>query len=462
MTDDDWIMGALAAQDDYQPVERPWIKSDVAQLQSDDLDRMPFGVGSPAESAHAPSGLDQLVRGAYTGLGETAKGAFIESERLRSGEGYNAKPAVEAALMTMGGPLVGVTKGAGEVVLGAGPVRSIEKPTLFDYSRIHEVPDVKQFDLPRYEPKRGVSERVEGLVADKATQDKMMEKIEAGKKMNAETFYYNEPLRQAFIDELGKKNGEKGFARYMDYVAATSPRSDVETNARNASYYYGLEKRGEPVPPQGGKNPEPYGHLAQNLHRMNAEKIRSGEYFDMTKNPKPLSFSQNLQGNFAPVTVDAHALKLPAMLKQDPAFIAGSIKLEKGEKPIYPNKMLASGEITMEDALKRPVFWAGKPNPNEYAAMEQYYKRLAGDAGMAPGQVQAAAWAGGGKLTGLESVAGDPFMRSVENRAIKTAKERGISPAEALSQMMRGKAPLLGLGGAVMGGLAAQDQYHAD
>jgi hypothetical protein len=142
MMADDWVMGALAAQDAYQPVVKPWTKYDVAQLQSDDLDRMPFGVGSPAESAHAPSGIDQLVRSAYTGLGETAKGAFTESERLRSGEGYNAKPAVEAALMTMGGPLVGGTKATAEggVVLGSGPIKAYHSSPhtfeKFDTSRI--------------------------------------------------------------------------------------------------------------------------------------------------------------------------------------------------------------------------------------------------------------------------------------------------------------------------------------
>ena len=347
----------------------------------------------------------------------------------------------------------------------AAPV--IAKPaTLFDYSNIHSVPDVKQFDLPRYEPPRGVSERVENLVKNKRVQNQMLDMIERGKGMNAETFYYNEPLRQAFIDELGKKKGQQGFERYMDYVAASSPRSDVEANARNASYYYALEKQGLPVPAQGGTNPQPYGHMAQNLHRLNAEKIRSGDYFDPFVNPKPLSFSQNLQGNFAPVTVDAHAFKLPAMLAKDPDFLATSIKLEKGEPSIYPSRMLASGDITMADAVKRPVYWSSKPNANEYGAMEQYYKRLAAETGMSPAQVQAAAWAGGGKLTGLESVAGDPFMRAVENRANKTAAARGISPAEALSQMMRGKAPLLGLGGAaalapgVMGGIAAQDNYQ--
>jgi hypothetical protein len=235
----------------------------------------------------------------------------------------------------------------------------------------------------------------------------------------------------------------------------------VPENARNASYYYWLEQQGLPVPLKGGENPAPYGHLAQNLHRQNAAAIRSGGYFDPVKNPKPTSFSQNLQGNFLPVTVDAHAFKAPAMVKQDPAFLLTSLKEEKGQPSIYPQRMYESGELTMANALKRPVLWAGKPNANEYAAMEQYYKSLAREAGLAPAQGQGAGWAGGGELTGLGSVAGDPFMRAVENRAILTARERGITPAEALSQMMRGKAPLIGVAGAAgIGSLAAQDRYE--
>jgi hypothetical protein len=393
--------------------------------------------GSPVKAGRAIMGglgaLDSDEAQAKGGKAAKAIGSIL-----------NAAPVAEAA-----------TARAIKAAQQSQPAR-----TMFDYSKIHDVPDVKQFDLPRYDPKRGVSERVQSLIANKDVERQMHDYIQKGKDINAQTFYYNEPLRQAFVSELGKDKGQKGFERYMDYVAGSSPRSDVETNARNASYYYWLEKQGMPVPPQGGKNPQPYGHMAQNLHRENAEKIRSGEYFDVINNPKPLSFSQNLQGNFAPVTVDAHAFKLPAMLARDPKFIAGSIKLEKGQPTINPSKMLASGEISMDDAFKRPVFWAARPNPNEYGAMEQYYKRLAAEAGMTPGQTQAAAWAGGGPITGLESVAGDPFMRSVENRAIKTAAERGISPEEALSRMMRGKAPLLGLGGAgMLGGVAAQDQY---
>ena len=44
--------------------------------------------------------------------------------------------------------------------------------------------------------------------------------------------------------------------------------------------------------------------------------------------------------------------------------------------------------------------------------------------------------------------------------AIDTAAKRGITPAEALSRMMRGKEPLLTIPpAAVFGGLAAQDNY---
>ena len=59
----------------------------------------------------------------------------------------------------------------------------------------------------------------------------------------------------------------------MDLVAATSPRSDVGTNARNASYYYSRAMQGEPMPAVGDRNPQPYGHMAQRLHQMNAERV---------------------------------------------------------------------------------------------------------------------------------------------------------------------------------------------
>jgi hypothetical protein len=453
------IFGALAALDDYDPNATfpPREGTDAAAAAEVAAARLGRSVRRPSETSQET--IDKLAGAASDVLiPKTPLDWGLTAATLPAGP--LARPAARVAAGAIGALFEpGEAQAEGPVGKAVKAAKNVIG-SLFDYSKIHDVPDVKQFDLKRYDPKHGASERVQELIANKRVERAMLEKIEQGKGIGAgaETFYYNEPLREAFVSELGKKEGPVAFARYMDYVAATSPRSDIEANARNASYYYGLERRGEDLPK---KNPYPYGHMAQQLHRTNAGKIRSGEYFDTVTNPKPLSFSQNLQGNFAPVTVDAHALKLPAMLAKDPEFIAGSIKLDKKSPTINPTKMLESGELTMDEALKRPVYWSSKPNRNEYAAMEQYYKRLAAESGMAPAQAQAAAWAAGGPMTGLKSVAGDPFMRAVENRANITAAKRGISPAEALSRMMRGKEPLLAVPpAAVMGGLAAQDDYR--
>ena len=337
------------------------------------------------------------------------------------------------------------------------PSREIMKPTpaetYFDYSKIHEIPDVPQFDLPRYEPARGVSERVQDLVANKDVYQGMLDYMERGKQIGAQNFYNTEELRQPFVDELGKRAGPQWFGRYMDFVSGSSPRSKVAANARNGSYYYMLNRQGQPMPEVGSKNPEPYGHMAQILHQMNARDIVAGNW-DIIQKPKPPSFSTNLQGNFMPGTIDAHAFKGPAIISQDPRFLATSVKLDKGEPTIKPQQMYASGELPMSEAITDPKYWASKPNLNEYAAMEDYYGRLARDAGLpSRAQGQAAGWAGAGELTGLGSVAGDPFLKTFEDRLRLTqqhmAQTQSQTPTldEVLSRFIRGNASLRSVGG---------------
>lgn len=334
-----------------------------------------------------------------------------------------------------------------------------EKPTLFDYRNLDQVPNVSQFDLPRYDPNvgrgRGVSERVQDLMKNQQVYDQMLALMKRGQEMGGATFYGTEPLRKAFIEELGRAKGPESFARYMDYAAGTSPRSKVPENVRNASYYYMLDRQGRPMPAIGDPNPQPYGHMAQRLHQQNANTITGGG-FDLFQNPKPPSFSQNLQGNLRPVTVDAHAFKLPAMLSQDPRFLMGSFKPGEGMPTINPAELFRKGKLSMEDALKQPTYWAARPNPNEYMAMEDYYKRMARDYGFPePALGQASVWTGGGGITGLGSPSGEPFIRAIENRANITADARGISPAEALSRMIRGRQSLLALPPAIAGAVGA-------
>ncbi|MET3995032.1 hypothetical protein ABID65_006698 [Bradyrhizobium sp. S3.9.2] len=381
--------------------------------------------------------LDPIVNSAMS-MATLPKRAMESSQRMVETGQYDPAPILEAAMLPMGGGAMGAPMKAGEAVLGAGPIKK-----LFDYSKLGEVPNVPQFDLPRNIPPRGVPQRTLDVVNDPTVRQKMLEVISQGKEMGGANWYNADPLREAFVNELGS-SGEGAFRKYMDMVAATSPRSEVGANARNASYYYGRAMRGEDMPEVGTPNPQPYGHLAQRLHQMNAERVAAGGW-DALNNPKPASFVENLTGNQQPVTVDTHAFRLPAILARDPRFLETAFQVGKDAPKQNIPKMLESGEISMEDAASRPAFWQAQPKANEYAAMERYYQSLGKDLGLTPAQTQASAWVGGGKLTGLASDESKPFLRFLEDRIEKTAEKRGVTTKQALADFIRGREALYSL-----------------
>lgn len=331
---------------------------------------------------------------------------------------------------------------------GAGlvPSKPSNNPDLFDFSRLSEVPKVQQFDLPRYQPARGVPARVTEMMANPDVRNAVLQTISEGVQKGGAKWYNADPLRDKFIEKLGADAGDAAFRKYMDLVAATSPRSDVGTNVRNASYYYQRAMSGQPMPEVGEKNPQPYGHMAQKLHQMNAQRV-AGEGWDPLQNPKPASFVENLVGNQAPVTVDTHAYRLPAILARDPRFLEISFKPEKDVPPMNIQKMVESGKIPFEEAVKRPAYWQSQPKENEYGAMEQYYKSLGKELGLTPAQTQAAAWVGGGKITGLQSDESKPFLQFFQDRIFKTAAETGMDPKDVLDKFIKGEATLRAEGG---------------
>lgn len=403
-------------------------------------------------------GISNIVRysGAVPKPGTTILESFPEHHFDEGGEvkgpgivdkalGFlsNLNPVGTAQAETLPGALVkAVTKGVKKL-----PVKAAEEP-LFDFSRLSERPNVAQFDLPRYAPARGVPARVNELSENKAVMDKMMEIVGTGRQMGADKWYNTEPLREKFIEQLGESAGPEAYRKYMDIVAATSPRSDVGTNIRNASYYYGKLMRGEPLPAIGEKNPQPYGHMAQKLHQGNVLNI-AGAGWDAFKNPKPASFVEGLVGNWEPVAVDTHAFRLPAILSEDPRFLARSYKPEKGATPINFQKMLESGEKSMQELVATPVAWEAVPKDTEYGAMEQLYKKIARESGVTPAQAQAAAWIGGGKVTGLKSAESEPFLGFFQDRIYRTARETGMDPKDVMNKFIKGEIPLYADGGSV-------------
>jgi hypothetical protein len=415
----------------------------------------------PANTPMFPVNPAEVAGGLY-GIGTDYAGQLASWLATHPG----STPSLDASAPQLGRDVTAMLDKPGEHIspttaattLAAAPLGIGAKGKLFDYSNLSKVPDVPQFDLPRYTPPRGVPARIGDLTANPDVRQGMLDTVQRGQEMGGADWYNADPLRQAFIDELGKQ-GDPRFKQYMDLVAATSPRSDVGTNVRNASYYYNRLVNDQGMPAVGDANPQPYGHMAQRLHQQNAQTVAGGGW-DPLQNPKPASFAQDLMGNQQPVAVDTHAFRLPGMLSQDPRFLETAYQSSKDAPKQNIQQMVLSGQMSMEDALKQPAYWQAQPKANEYGAMEQYYQGLARDAGLSPGQTPAAAWVGGGQQTGLASDASKPFIGFVEDRANKTADARGLSPAEALSQFIRGNAPLLGVGAAGAATMPLWQQYQ--
>jgi hypothetical protein len=342
--------------------------------------------------------------------------------------------------------------------------------------------DVPQVPMERYVPKHGVTDRLTDAIANKKVQQGVRESVETGLKFGADKWYHNEPVRREFIKELGEVRGPIEYARFMDMVAATSPRSDVPTNIRNASFYYQMSgKKGLPE-----ELPYPYGHVAQNLHRQNYATVTSPEGWDIFKNTKPASFSANLQGNLVPGTMDTHAFRNIGMRTKDPRFLETSVsaKYKQGTDPtkdtivnkygertgdtvvFRPQELHEGGKLKIKDALEIPYFWSAKPRANEYGAAEKFYSEVGRDFKLPTADAQGAAWAGGGQLTGLGTVPTHTFPQLLNERILYTAKMRGEDPSKTLSDFIRKKAPLLvvpvagAVGAAKMGGIADQGEYQ--
>ena len=395
---------------------------------------------------------------------------------LKTGSGSNRNLAADVLAATSskekGAPSFSDWRAANEGNLG----------TLFDYSSLDQVPNVPQFQLPRYQPRFGPSARIVDALNDPLVVKGINETVDRGAKLGGKAWYNTDPLFRRLVSSVGASNAPGEYARLMDIVAATSPRAKVQDNIRMASYYNYLLKNGIPIPDK----PAPgYGSVAQKSHVKHARNIGQQGGWNVFENPKPASFSSNLQGNQQVSTIDTHNFRLPGIISRDPRFLATSIdelvkpELNDRERIIsdlmaqYPNMRsadideftselgrakpkvtyrpqdwLESGSISMDEAVDRPAFWASAPQDNEYGYYETWQQDQAKKMGMSPAQYQASMWVGGGEDTGLGSVA-EPFLKTFEARIKYTADRLGVSPDIVMEKMLKGEMPLMAQGGSV-------------
>jgi hypothetical protein len=295
---------------------------------------------------------------------------------------------------------------------------------LFDYSRLHETPDVPQFDLERYVPPRGAPERIQ-VLAHPANIERVNELVRRGAELGGRDFYNTEQLRRAFIGELGPEKGQAAYAKYLNLVGATSAGSKVGENIRNAAYHYMRSQQGFPPPAtrwEGGRwrlaepVPPPWGHIEQALHAKKIKEALEQRGLPPLTNPKSASFVQNLRGNQTPVTIDRHNARL----------------------------------LGVTNGLGHSV---DVPPRTGYGFLERLQQQEAAKQGMTPAQYQASGWIGGAKQTGVRSKL-TPWLDSLEARIRLTAKKRGLDAEEMLRRFIRGELPLQSIGGASTVGVA--------
>jgi hypothetical protein len=368
--------------------------------------------------------LTPKQRQEYAVKGKLPGGALLPSQEA-------ALPALEAF-----GPLKKEV-GKAEKAFDEGVALGV-KPSVFDLSpaTLKQTPNVDQFNLPRVAPKQ--TERLEGV-----SRGGMARLERAAKAAPEENWgWYNLMQQRELAHQLhGPVKGEQVFQTWLDGVAGTSMVNPIDNNIRSSTWYLQQAMQGKPLPqvlhiadPDSGKmvktmagGPPPgYGAKSQIQHADRVREYMTNTY-DPVTNPKPISYRQNLGGNWMPRTVDTHDIRNMVGMPQA--------------------KTLFSAE---DSALL----------PGEYSFLEGVGQRAADRAGTAQAPQQAATWVGGGKYTGLKSYPA-PLQEAINRRAHVTAQVRGISPMQALEDAFKGKAPLLGYGGgaAVLGGLAAQDEY---
>jgi hypothetical protein len=376
------VSGRITAPHDFPPVRELEMPDGAVVYQSMD-DAVPEGARVIKEHPLGRFDMSKLGKypAAFTRQKSPDKQSFnyvVFDDKLISiakkyGVSIPAAAAIAAGTMTpeeaQAGPVssalvdlakravAGDTDAATEIAKYGGAGRILDQfgdPRSMDMSNLDQVPNVQQFGLERYNPPRGRPANLDPLLTDEAAQ-RMEGFARRGENRGGRAWYNTQPLRDEFISELGESEGAAAFDRYMDIVAATSPRSRVDANIRRSSYLYGEDRAGRPIAGLTNADfPPGYGHLAHLTQDASLKDLEGGRSFQSLDRPKTSSFAENLKGNQQPMTIDTHNF----------SAITGDNKNKKS------------------------------PSGTQYKYLEDFQVEIANKLNMTPAQFQASVWMG--------------------------------------------------------------------
>lgn len=270
-----------------------------------------------------------------------------------------------------------------------------------DMGLLGRLPMVEQAPLERYIPPRGMPKSIPDLI-NKESVERLAETARKGSEMGGMEWYNLEPLRMEYVKRLGEVEGNERFKRFTEFVAATSPRSRVDSNIRRASLFDSMDRNGVDYSQMTNADMPPgYGHIAHETQMSLLKDLVGGGNFSSVERPKTSGFAENLYGNWKPLTSDTHNM----------SAVRGDPNIKKS------------------------------PTNTEYKYIEDAQTEIADRLGITPAQLQANVWMAGD--TGVADAR--PFVAVFEDVLKRTAKRNKTTTTQALHDFIVNGKPLYGM-----------------
>ena len=332
-------------------------------------------------------------------------------------------------------------------------------------------PDAKA-PLPKGDRARILVDRREAI------STALADRIRATGQLDADTryFYHTDGPVYRAAKNAGLTDAEaQAYLRDLsNNVAATSPRTKVEENLRNATLVMAKDQQGIPfrdvvgpgtIRPDGTKGISEKGYPMMTakggIHGGLLDDVAATGAMDVARNPKPSNFGANLSGNRSGVTMDTHAIRgtLMTLNEMEPGsvpegFILPKFRDQYAKDPsvLTPNMI----DDTLASQMTGPKGSTTKLQ-TEYPVFADIWHDAAAKLGVSPAEAQSMGWFGFGDETNLGSARKTP-VDIFDDRLSVTAQALGITPQEAARSVFRRKIPLLAAPFAAAPLLALQPQ----
>ena len=393
-----------------------------------------------------------------------------------------AKPTLQDALEARAGQMA--LKPADRIQSSVGGAGVLDRDYLTP-APAGLMPDLSQYyprnpdsaaALPKNDRARVLVDRKDEIAA------RLADRIRATGQMGEDTryFYHSDgPIYRA-AKEAGLTDAEAGaYLRDLgNQVAATSPRTKVEENLRNATLSMAKEAQGISVrdiigpgtvdPKTGVRGISEKGYPMMTgkggIHGKLLDDLARDGSLNVNTNPKPSNFGPNIAGNRSGVTVDTHAIRgtLQTLNEMDPGSVPEGFILPKYRAQYAADPSTLTPDMIDDSIGSQMVGPKGEATNmmTEYPVFADIWHGAADLLGVSPAEAQSMGWFGFGADTNLGSAPKTP-IDIFDERLSVTSQALGISPKEAARGVFRREIPLLGVGGLGLLGMSypQEEQY---